>query len=116
MKHAMHSPMVVIAIIAMTLVFSASQASERDHGDTQNPFTASHHHKDLRGEDVAKGVVLGFVATCGIRLAVVRINDSRWTWCGGADQRAAREADDFAIKIEMVDVVNRLRIDHQLSR
>lgn len=97
---------VVLAVaIALFLIFASHtvQASEREHGDTQNPF--NHYHKNLRGEDVAKGVVLGVIVTCGLRSVVTRVNDKRWTWCGGENERATIEADDRMTPSNLSDPV-----------
>lgn len=99
----------VVVFITIALLNVAAQASERDHGDTQNPFTAAHFHKNLRGEDIAKGIAVGVIATCGFKLFVARVNEKRWTWCGGGERQAAREAGDYSTKTEMADIVNRLR-------
>ena len=98
----------VVVFIAIALLNVAVQASERDHGDTQNPFTAAHFHKNLRGEDIAKGIAVGVIATCGFKLVVVRVNQNRWTWCGGGERQSALEAEDYSTKTEMAGIVNRL--------
>lgn len=115
----------VIVFIVIALLNVAANASGRDESDAQTPFDATHFHKNLRGEDVAKGVVVGIIATCGFKLVVVRVNENRWTWCGGEERQAALEADDHSSKTEMAYIVNRLRderitpsnlSDHRVSR
>lgn len=85
---------VLAAAIALFLLFASHtvQAGEREHGDTQNPF--DHYHKNMRGEDVAKGVVVGVFLTCVFKLVVARVADKRWTWCGGENKSSAIEAED----------------------
>lgn len=98
----------VIVFVVIAVLNTVAHASGRDDGDTQNPFTTAHYHKNLRGEDVAKGVVVGIIAACGFKLVVVRVNQNRWTWCGGGERQSTLEADDYSTKTEMAGIVNRL--------
>ncbi len=54
---------------------------DRDHdrGDTTSLYR---HAKNLRGEDVAKGIAIGAVLTCGVRSVWSRVRSGRWTLCG----------------------------------
>lgn len=72
MKHSLESPlfMVLIAFIALTTVFSVSQASERDHQS----------FSDI--DNAGKGIAIAIVATCGIRSLYYGLKDKRWTLCG----------------------------------
>lgn len=64
--------MVAIAFVALTIVFSVSQASERDH-QTIN---------DVRDDQLGKGIAIGVLATCGVRSLYYGVKEKRWTWCG----------------------------------
>lgn len=77
MKRSLESPvfMIAIAFVALTIVFSVSQASERDH-QTINEIVRHDH------DDLGKGIAIGILATCGLRSLYYGIKESRWTWCG----------------------------------
>lgn len=83
MKHMLDTVVfwVVMAVLATTLVFAVGSAKaerEPDH-QTINNVIHIHNHKH---EDLGKGIVIGVIATCGLRSLYYGIKDKRWTWCG----------------------------------
>jgi len=65
----------VIAVLAVSTPPAKACGRECDHDDHQK---ASIIHQDNLG----KGIAIGALATCGIRLAYTRATEKRWTWCG----------------------------------
>lgn len=75
------SQYVALAVAAsLGLIFTSHpvNAGEREHGDTQNPF--DHYHKNMRGEDTAKGILAGAVLTCAV------VSLMRGKWCLEGDK------------------------------
>ena len=67
--------------ILLVVIFSVAYASE-NHNETT---TVNNHYvinKHNSGEDIAKGFVIGIVATCGAVSLWTRAKHNRWTWCG----------------------------------
>lgn len=75
---------IVIGILMACLLFvvnyPAKAGGRHDHGDTINQYTVFHKHHS--GEDIAKGIAIGVLATCGTVSIYTRIKHSRWSWCG----------------------------------
>lgn len=112
MKHAFESVVfwTVVAALMLSLVSAVSKASEREHDhQTINNIIQKDGNQ-------GKNVLLGMLIACRLNAVRAALFEGRWwTWCGGTDKRSALEAGDFSIKIEMVDVVNRLRDGRQFG-
>lgn len=69
--------LLVIVVAIFTIIFHlAASAGEKEH-DHQTINIIKHDHDDL-----GKGIVIGVIATCGLRSLYYGIKDKRWTWCG----------------------------------
>lgn len=76
MKRSLECPTfcVFMAFVALTVVFSVSQASEPDHQTINN----IHKH-----ENQGKGVLLGMLLACRLNATRAALFEGRWwTWCG----------------------------------
>lgn len=73
---------VVVATAVLIILFHLGKAYGSERGDTT---TVNNHYvinKHNSGEDIAKGFVIGVVATCGAVSLWTRAKHNRWTWCG----------------------------------
>lgn len=83
LEHAIAMLCLGIVLICLGVVFfisSAKAGGRHDHGDTINQYNVFHKHHS--GEDIAKGIAIGIVATCGTVSIYTRIKHGRWSWCG----------------------------------
>lgn len=72
---------VMIIVLACSPPVLASECRGRCDGDV----ITNHYHysvKNVRAEDVAKGVAATIIIMCSIRGIYVGITDKRITWCG----------------------------------
>jgi len=73
--------LVLVAIFMLATAFPAV-AGGRGHDNDRDTPNVYHYSKNLRGEDVAKGIAIGAALTCGFRSVWSRARVGRWTWCG----------------------------------
>jgi len=73
--------LMLVAIFMLSTAFPVS-AGGRGHDNDRDTPSVYHYGKNLRGEDVAKGIAIGAVLTCVVRSVWSRLGAGRWTWCG----------------------------------
>ena len=65
---------ILLAVIAVLVLSRPALAGDDDYQHSN--YTSSKHN------DIGKGISVGVVLTCTVRLIYTLAADTRWTWCG----------------------------------
>ncbi len=81
-EHVIATAGLMLVAIFMLATSLPAAAVDREHDNDRDTPNIYHYSKNLRGEDVAKGIAIGAVLTCGVRSVWSRVRVGRWTLCG----------------------------------